>query len=343
MLIKGKIFDSIFINIKNMDLICKCGNECFISIKTILKNFKEFYAPCDKCEDYELKKFSPLSNQIDLNSLDEYFGKCICGKRHLDVVMGHILKIMIEEGIKDQKSTLRTVCVPLITPAFPLESAPYLKEDTLVILSPDIDKNCAVRILKEIPEVKGVLKGNLQETVGIKESRTSPFTYDLLAGCDLRCDIINTPWQVINICKYQSQIHIEVPKPLSPKIKKLKDALNKYNNPKILDCTCGPGTLGIAALCAGARRVVFNDLWPPACQTTAMNLELNGFPVEYLDNNNGLIGTGENFEIYCLDIKDLKRVMAEKFDLCLVDVFPGVDPQNFVDAVEDICHEVVVI
>ncbi len=325
-----------------MELICKCGNNCLKSASSIFNIINDFYTPCGSCKDFKLKKFSPLNGQMDLENLNADFGRCDCGKRHLDVVMAHILKLMMEEDIKSEESTLRNVCVPLITPAYPTNSVPHLPENSMVILSGEVDNKCAQRIIKEIPEIKGVLKGNLTDTVGIKASKSTPTTYELLAGCDLRCDIINTPWETICIYKYQRQIHIEFPQPLSPKIKTLNKGLSKYDNPKVLDCTCGPGTLGIAALIAGASYVVFNDLWHPACKTTAMNLEVNGFPVEYSDES-ALVACGENFKIYNLDIKELGQVLDEKFDVCLIDVFPGVEMEEFVDAARDLCQEVVII
>ena len=336
--------------IKNMEVICRCGDNCIKSKSEVLKNLKDYYAPCDSCIEFKLKKFSPLRQQININALNADFGKCsTCGKRHLDVVMAHILKIMIEEGIKDRDSLLRNVCSPLITPAFPLDSAPYLPENSLVILANDINTECAQRIVNEIPEVKGVLKGNLSDTVGVKDSETNPTTYELMGGCDLRCDIVNTPWGPLSMYKYQGQIHIELPKPLSPKIKLLKKVLSKYNDLSVLDCTCGPGTLGIASLLSGARFVVFNDLWFPACQTTMMNLEMNGFSisnqrdVSNQKENKGLIATGDKFEVYCLDIKELDQGLDEKFDVCLVDVFPGVETRDFTESVQNICKEIIII
>lgn len=326
-----------------MEVICKCRDNCIKSKSEVLKNSKNFYNPCDNCKEFKLKKSSPLTQQININVLDSDFGRCICGKRHLDVVMAHVLKIMIEEGIKDADSPLRNVCSPLITPAYPLNCVPYLRENSLAILAEDINKECAQRIVKEIPEVKGVLKGKLRDTVGVKDSRSEPNTYELLCGCDLRCDIVNTPWGPLCLYKYQGQIHIELPKPSSPKIMILKKVLSKYDKPSILDCTCGPGTLGIAALLSGASWVVFNDLWFPACQNTLMNLEINGFPVSDQEKNKGLIATGDKFKVYCLDIKDLNESLDEKFDVCLIDVFPGVKTNEFTEAVRDICKEVIII
>jgi len=320
-----------------------CGSECIKDTSLILKNYDLFYRPCAKCKEVKFKKFSPLISQIDLDIIDSSLGSCECGKRHLDAVIAHILKIMIEDGIKDVKSTLRDTCVPLITPAYPTDSVPFLPKDSLVILSEEVDEKCAQRIVKEVKEVKGVLKGNLREIVGIVDSESSPNVYELLAGCDMRCDIVNTSSGAIAINKNQGKIHIEFPKVKSPKIEILMNALKEFDRPSVLDFTCGPGTLGIACLKAGARRVVFNDLWQPAVDMTLINLEANGFPVELSGNKEGLIGFGDKFEVYCSDIKRLKDFIDEKFDICIVDVFPGVDPEEFLKEGSDLATKVILI
>jgi len=302
-----------------------------------------FYRPCVQCKEVNFRKFSPLTSQIDLDKIDNNFGSCKCGKRHLDVVIAHILKIMIEEGIKDKKSTLRDTCVPLITPAYPTDSVPFLPLDSLVILSGEVDEKCARRIVKEVNEVKGVLKGNLKDTVGIKDSESKPHMYELLAGCDMRFDIVQTPFGAIGIYKNQGKIHIEFPRVKSPKIELLKKALEEFDHPSVLDCTCGPGTLGIACLKAGARKVVFNDIWKPAVEMTVINLEVNGFPVKISGNKEGLIASGDRFEVYCADIKELKNITDQKFDICIVDVFPEVDPEEFLKAAEELAGKVILI
>jgi len=326
-----------------MEIKCMCGSECINHTSQILKNIELFYRPCDECKTIYFKKFFPLTSQIHLDKIDNTFGSCKCGKRHLDVVIAHILKIMIEEGIKDEKSTLRNACVPLITPAYPTSSVPFLSPDSLVILSDDVDKKCSERIVNEVKEVKGVLKGNLNDTVGMKDSESSPQVYELLAGCDMRCDIVQTPFGSIGIHKYQGKIHIEFPKVKSPKIEILKNVLKDFNEPSVLDCTCGPGTLGIACLKAGAKKVVFNDIWPPAIEMTIINLEANDFPVKLSGNKEGLIASGDRFEVYCMDIKELTEFLDEKFDICLVDVFPGVDSNEFVEIVSNLAKNVFVI
>ncbi len=320
-----------------------CGSECIKHTSLILKDIDLFYKPCTECKRVNFKKFSPLISQINLDEIDNTFGSCKCGKRHLDVVIAHILKIMIDGGVKGEKSTLRDTCVPLITPAYPTASVPFLPPDSLVILSDDLDKKCAERIIKEVREVKGVLKGNLKNTVGMRDAESSPHIYELLAGCDMRCDIVQTPSGVIGIYKYQGKIHIEFPKVKSPKIEILKTILREFDHPSVLDFTCGPGTLGIACLKAGARKVIFNDIWPPAVEMTMINLEANGFPVKISGNEEGLMASGDGFEVYCMDIIKLKDFLDEKFDICLVDVFPGVDSKEFVEIASKLAQKVVLI
>jgi len=328
---------------KHMEIRCRCGDTCIRPISEALKDIELFYKPCNDCKTEKIRKFSPLAEQINLDEIDNDFGSCKCGKRQLDIVMSHVLKVMIDEGIKDKKANLRNACVPLVTPGYPINSVPYLPEDSLVILSNEVDKRCAETIIKEVGEVKGVLKGDIRQTVGIKDSDSNPHVYELLAGCDLRCDIIQTPYGALGIYKYQHEIHIEFPKVESPKIEILKNALKDYNRPTVLDCTCGPGTLGIASLKAGAQKVVFNDIWNPAIETTLINLEANGFPVKLSGSEEELIASGDKFEVYSMDIRELANGLDEKFDICIIDTFPGVDTTEFVEAAGKLGKTVVVI
>jgi len=326
-----------------MELKCRCDSRCISVCPKTLKDIQTIYDPCAQCKAWGFKKFTALEDQVNLSKIDGDFGRCNCGRRHLDIVMAQILKILIEEGFRNKKSTLRNACIPLITPAFPTKSAPYIGENSLVILSDEMDKNCAEKIINEVNEVKGVLKGSISETIGIKDVNSAVHIYELLAGCDMRCDLL--PSQFGNICiyKYQGEIHIEFPRLRSPKIEKIELFLQKYDNPKVIDCTCGPGTLGIFSLKAGASKVVFNDLWYPAAKITALNLEVNGFPVDISNNKKGLIASGQNIQVYCMDIRELPSFLDEKFDICIVDTFPGVDSEDFVDAAEKLGGEVVVI
>lgn len=326
-----------------MEIRCRCGDTCIRPVSEALKDIELFYKPCNDCKTEKIRKFSPLAEQINLDEIDNNFGSCDCGKRQLDIVMAHVLKIMIDEGIKDKKANLRNSCVPLVTPGYPTDSIPYLPEDSLLILSNEVDEKCAEKIVKEVGEVKGVLKGDARKTVGIKDSDSNPHVYELLAGCDLRCDIIQTPYGALGIYKYQHEIHIEFPTIESPKIEILRKALKDYDSPTVLDCTCGPGTLGITCLKAGAQKVVFNDIWKPAIETTLINLEANGFPVKLSGSKEGLIASGDKFEAYSMDIRELANCLDEKFDICIIDTFPGVDTAEFVETAGKLGKKVVVI
>ncbi len=325
-----------------MEIRCKCELGCVKKSSDSLKEIKDIYKPCSKCFQPKLKKFRPLKDQINLEELDENYGICTCGKRHLDLVIAHALKIMIEYGCRSPDATLRHCCNPLITPAFPTKTIPYPSVNSVVILTDKINLETAQKIVGEVPEIKGVIKGDIKEIVGLKDTNSPPNIYELLAGCDMRCDIVSTSNGPLCIYRNQSKIHVEISKPVSPKIQILEKYLDKYENPTVMDCTCGPGTLGIASLKYGAKKVVFNDIWPPSIDNTMLNLEVNGFKTESL-NSQGIVGIGDNFEIYCEDIIKLKDHINEKFDLCVIDTFPGVDTKFFVDAVKDLCREVVII
>jgi len=326
-----------------MEIHCKCGLGCVKKSSATLKDIEDIYKPCVKCFKPKLKKFKPLNHQINLDKLNANYGRCDCGKRHLDLVMAHALKIMMDHGLRSTEETLRNCCTPLITPAYPSTSIPYLSENSVVILTDKIDEKSSIKIVEEVPEIKGVLKGNIKDIVGLKDANSTPNVYKLLAGCDMRCDVVSTNKGPICIYRNQAKLHVEFSKPVSPKIQILEKYLYKYENPKVMDCTCGPGTLGIASLKCGANKVVFNDIWYPSVEMTMLNLEVNGFKTEFLNSNKSLVGTGDNFEIYCCDIMELKDFITEKFDLCIVDTFPGVDTKEFVDAVKHFCNEVVVI
>lgn len=326
-----------------MEIQCSCGLGCVKKSDIIFNGIAEIYKPCKNCLRPQLKKFKPLVEQIDLDQLDADYGRCKCGRRHLDLVVGHVLKILIEEGDRKEKSTLRNCCTPLITPAYPSHTVPYLTKNSVVILAGEVTKRSAEIIVDEVQEVKGVIKGDIKEVVGMKDANSKPNVYELLSGCDMRCDIVSTLNGPLCIYRKQAEIHLEFSKPVSPKVQILEKYLEKYEHPRVMDCTCGPGTLGIASLKYGAQKVVFNDLWPPSIEMTLLNLEMNGFKVESLHSNNKKVGEGENFQVYCADLMELKDDLKEEFDLCIIDTFPDVDTKEFVDAVKQLCTEIVII
>ena len=81
---------------------CFCGKNCITTKENIADKIADLN-PCEKCEDITIKKFSPINELIDFNKLDSDYKKCECGKRPIDIVMSHILKIMIEEDFSTSR------------------------------------------------------------------------------------------------------------------------------------------------------------------------------------------------------------------------------------------------
>jgi len=74
-----------------------------------------------------------------------------------------------------------------------------------------------------------------------------------------------------------------------------------------------------------------------------INLEANGFPVKLSGSEEELIASGDKFEVYSMDIRELANCLDEKFDICIIDTFPGVDTTEFVEAAGKLGKKVVVI
>ena len=123
---------------------------------------------CENCRDVQIKKFSPLKELIDFDEYDGDYMRCECGKRPLDIVMSHILKIMIEYEIVGEKATLRRNSpVPLSDFYFSSLNPQFIQKNTLILLHPDFTPEVASKLIDEVPEVKCVLKGSPQNVVEI--------------------------------------------------------------------------------------------------------------------------------------------------------------------------------
>ncbi|AWX33399.1 RsmD family RNA methyltransferase [Methanosphaera sp. BMS] len=310
---------------------CQCEKSCIIDKRQLLKKTNGLYAPCDECNTKKLKKSLPITRQVKADKINARYGLCSnCKKRNIDYVMAHILKILMDNNLQSDSASIRKTGTPLITPGVYLEKQPYLSENTLIILIDNIDKKTAQIILEEVPEVKGVLKGNINNTVGQITEKDEVYNYELLAGCDIRCDIQNTDAGEIILYKQQSKIHIEYPKLESPKILEVKEALEKYDNPRVIDAMCGPGTLGIYALKRNAERVIFNDIYKDAIDNLKLNLEINQI-------------NPDQYEIYNKNLDDLINLVDSKYDIGLIDAFPNVDTADYEDKLKNICKDVIII
>jgi len=285
--------------------------------------------PCNHCKDISIKKFSPLKDEIDLNELNNDYKRCGCGKRPLDIVMSHILKIMIEEKITQENATLRQDTPTLLPTVFySPNTSQFMGKDSMLLIHPDFNEKIAKRLVNDIDEVRGILKGDPKETVGILDKNSKINNYILLAGSDIRSDILNTlikdenTLKKIIINKKQSVNNIEVASTTEAKLLKLYNYLennNQFKDPKslkVIDATCGVGAIGIFLIMYGFSEVVLNDIYTEAINTTLDNLEVNGFNIK----------DEKTIKIYNLPFEDLaEKYEDNEFDLAIIDCFTGVD------------------
>ena len=285
---------------------------------------------CEKCQDVQIKKFSPLKDVIDLEILDGNYLRCECGKRPLDIVMSHILKIMISEEIVPDKASLRRNSpVPLSNFYYSSLNPQFIGEDTLILLHPDFTKEAASRLIEQVPEVACVLKGSPQDTAGQFDRNSQINHFEILEGDDTQINVMRTLLdEKIVLVKNQSRHHIEVAMTTEQKLVGLHNYL-KNNDVKTgvaVDGMCGLGALGIYLLKFGFEKVIFNDINPEMIDALKTNLELNGIEKGYEIFN----GPFEELEI-------------DKADLCVIDAFPKMDIGEITEKADKIADEVVII
>ena len=285
---------------------------------------------CEKCQDMQIKKFSPLKDLIDFNLLDGEYMKCECGKRPLDIVMSHILKIMIESGIVRENATLRRNSpVPLSGFYYSSLNPQFIGEDTLILLHPDFTSDVALRLIEEVPEVKCVLKGSPQDPTGQFDKDSEIIHFEILQGDDEQINVMRTLLQEkVVIVKNQSKHHIEVAMTTEQKLLKLHNYLKNNGIKKgiAVDAMCGLGALGIYMLKYGFEKVIFNDINPEMIDALKNNLEINDID--------------EGYEIFNESFEDLE---VEHADLCVIDAYPGADISEISEKAEKIADNVVII
>ena len=248
----------------------------------------------------------------------------------------------------------------MITFGYQIPYPPRLGEKSLVLIMDSITKEVADRITADVPEVKAVIKrsGSPAQSIGILDTDSRPHTYDLLSGCDMRCDVVSSVFGELCIYKNQSMIHIEFN---NTKIKKLEDLYLKgeFDNSVVVDGFCGPGTLGLLSALAGAKKVILNDAWLPAVENTILNIRVNssilGVTVNLeAEDFNELIGdepvlmakaTGiSEILVYHGDIRKLDRVVKNcNIYICLIDTFPSINPSEYIPLCREIAKKVVII
>ena len=285
---------------------------------------------CENCRDVQVKKFSPLRDLIDFSELDGNYMKCECGKRPLDIVMSHILKIMIESEIVPEKATLRRNSpVPLSEFYYSSFNPQFIGEKALILLHPDFTAEVASRLINEVPEVKCVLKGSPRIPTGQFDKDSQINHFEILEGDDTQINLMRTLLEEkIVIVKNQSRHHIEVAMTTEDKLVRLHNYLNnnKVNKGVAVDAMCGLGALGIYLLKFGFEKVIFNDINPEMIEALKYNLEINDID--------------DGFEIYNEAFEDLD---VGKADLCVIDAYPGADISEITEKAEEIADNVVII
>ena len=308
-------------------------------------------------------KQTPFNRLFD--SIDDIDGGTMrchsCEKRHLDIVVAHALCILIREGLCDVQATLSHVGTPMITIGYQIPFSPRLGRDTLILIMNTVDKKTAEMIISEVPEVKGVIqrKGSLKQPIGILDTGSRPHTYNLLAGCDLRGDIVSSAFGELCIYKTQSDTHIEFSRGKSDKMQVLESLYYQRKlSGIVVDACCGAGTLGLVSVLAGAREVVLNDAFLPAVKNTILNIRANssvlGLELEMHTDLSELpvvagapvlVATAHgscDLSVYHGDLASLAAVV-DQCDLCLIDAFIGVPTAGFVEAWKDTAGVVVTI
>ncbi len=285
---------------------------------------------CENCQDVQVKKFSPLKDLIDFDELDGEYMKCECGKRPLDIVMSHILKIMIESEIVPEKATLRRNSpVPLSEFYYSSFNPQFIGEKTLILLHPDFTAEVASRLIDEVPEVKCVLKGSPRIPTGQFDKDSQINHFEILEGDDTQINLMRTLLEEkIVIVKNQSRHHIEVAMTTEDKLVRLHNYLknNNVNKGVAIDAMCGLGALGIYLLKFGFEKVIFNDINPEMIEALKYNLEINDID--------------DGFEIHNEAFEDLD---VGKVDLCVIDAYPGADISEIREKAEEIADNVVII
>jgi hypothetical protein len=332
-----------------------CGGDCILPAPKVLDEILKMYIACGSCPpDPKLNKNAPFHEKMDSS-----LGRCSkCGKRHLDFVIGNVLTILKENGIFPEDALLKEVGTPLIAFGFHIPYPPRLWNKSLVLIMDSVTEEAAGEIVAQVPEVKGVIKrkGSQSQSVGILDTDSIPHTYELLAGCDMRCDVVTSSFGELCIYKNQSKIHIEFNNTKIEKIEQLY-LQGEFDNACIVDGLCGPGTLGLLGVLAGARTVILNDAWLPALRNAILNIRANsdilGVKIDFEKQDyNKLIGDepvllakaegAAEIMVYHGDVRKLDSVVKE-FDVCLIDTFPSVNPAEFISLCRDIARRVVVI
>ena len=308
------------------------------------------YLSCSRCPPEP-----NLSKSISGRLLPPKVERCpSCGRAALDAVMLDALRLLQSFGLRDKDDGLRSVGSPLIDVGYPLAYSPRLSRGSLILVGERYSAAAAEAMVRDIPEIKGVIQSC--GVPGIIDHQKKPRKNLLLAGCDLRADVVSSLMGELVVYKRQSLIHIEFPRDNAPKMRILEELYFQGKLRDVADGLCGPGTLGLMCVLAGAQRVVFNDAWLPAVEDLLVNLEVNrgllGIEeIELIEPPQGMVGSDPvllarargacQIEVYHGDLCRLFS-RARPAGLCLIDHFPGKDTRALQQACR-CCKETVIV
>lgn len=246
-----------------------CGGNCIAPAPELLARVPDIFSPCPACRGRVLDKNAPLKD-FTLSP------PCDCGKRFIDDVFAQLYVILVEEGGLPRSAALRQVGMPLVHPGFPMQRPPFLPKDSLVLLSRHVAPASAERMVREVPEIRGVVRcGDFVPGAFDSALVDAPKVHELLAGCDVRADIFPTPVSPAVIYKQQSLTHLEFPRENNLKIASVTTRLARQMPYLFVDACSGPGTLGIVGALLGVPHVILNDAWYAAAYWSARNIEVN--------------------------------------------------------------------
>lgn len=336
-------------------MVCKpWKGETIRPAEEVIARLDALYMACPKCPaEPALDKGASFSEEAAMEGRRK---RCSgCGRAPLDLVMVEAMEVLVDHHLRSRTDSLRTVGWPLVVVGYPLAYPPRLGPDELIIVGERVTKEAAAEIVALVPEIKGVIRGG--GVPGVADLRAPPTRWELLAGSDLRCDVVSSLMGDLVIYKHQSKIHVEFPRQSAPKMKILEELYFRGRLRSVADVLCGPGTLGLVAALAGAERVVLNDAWLPAVEDAILNLEANRSilgieKIERYKLPGGEVGAesvlaavaegeGCKIEVYFGDAERLFS-RADPTDLCLIDPFPGMKFDRIAEACR-ICGEVVVV
>lgn len=319
-----------------------CGGDCIEDAPALFARLPHAFAPCPDCMGLTYDKRAPPPDLAPAEPCPS------CEKRFIDDVFAQIWTIMADTGDLSRDDPLAAAGTPLVHPGIALHRPPYLPPRSLVLLSRSVTEESARRLVAEVPEVRGVVR-NGDGVPGVIDTGTdgNGRRHTLLAGCDVRADIFDTPAGPIAVYKQQSVIHIEFPHGQNPKILATYQAIRKRSPRTFVDTCSGAGTLGLAGGVLGVPAVICNDAWYAAAFWTACNIGVNreALGVEGVQILHSIADLAErpvatepvlvavaegarDIRVYHGDLRLLPPLLPDTVDLTAIDLFEKDDREK---------------